>query len=330
MKPNAPPAEYAFAYKNKPTSGNKINGLGVAEKFRPVPPFHNSGRGAGREEIPWAALDTFFIMSGPWTVFWENVRGLWERRNAAGPVTRDPIEITDPQAMADQVKAKAREIGIQIIGITLYDDDSQYRENAFPYKYAIMVGTVMRRDAMVTAPHTPAAKEVMRGYRVGSEHANQLAAYIRTLGWQAEGYGIGEDLVQHPMAIQSGIGTLGKHGSLINREHGSNFRISSVLTDLPLMLDQPLDFGAEDFCVSCKKCVTECPPGAIFDTKQMVRGDKKWYVDFDKCIYYFSDHMGCSICIEVCPWSEPGHGPRLSEKMLKRRAANASAGAAMR
>tara|TARA_B100000315_G_scaffold254809_1_gene296660 strand:- start:9462 stop:10442 length:981 start_codon:yes stop_codon:yes gene_type:complete len=322
MKPNAPPAEYAFAYKEMPYSGNRINGLGSADKFRPSPPFHNTGRGSNREEIPWAALDTFFNMSNPWTVFWENIRGLWERRNAAGPVTTKPIEVTDPQAMAHQIKAKAKEIGSELVGISLYDDDSQYVENAFPYKYAIMLGIVMDRDAMVQAPHQPAAKEVMRGYRLGSKRANQLAAYIRSLGWQAEGYGIGEDLMQHPIAIESGIGTLGKHGSLISREYGSNFRITSVLTDLPMAVDQPVDFGAEDFCRSCKKCVTECPPGAIFNTKQMVRGVEKWYVDFDKCIFYFSDHMGCSICIEVCPWSEPGRGPKLSEKMLKRRSAS--------
>jgi epoxyqueuosine reductase QueG len=188
-----------------------------------------------------------------------------------------------------------------------------------------MLGMVMDRNAMVQAPHTPAAKEVMRGYRIGSERANRLAAYIRSMGWQAEAYGIGEDLVQHPMAIASGIGTLGKHGSLISREYGSNFRITSVLTNMPMAIDQPIDFGAEDFCLSCKKCVTECPPGAVFDTKQLVRGVEKWYVDFDKCIYYFSAHMGCSICIEVCPWSEPGTGPRLSEKMLKRRASMAKA-----
>ncbi len=321
MKIDAPPAEYAFAYKNMPISGNDINGLGSTEKFRPRPPFHNTGRGSSREEIPWAALDTFFNMSNPWTVFWENVRGLWERRNAAGPVTRKPLEVTDPEAMAEQIKIKAKDIGSELVGIARYDDDSQYVKNAFPYKNAIMLGTVMNRDAMIQAPYTPAAKEVMRAYRISSKRANKLAAYIRLLGWQAEGYGIGEDLVQHPMAIESGIGTLGKHGSLISREHGSNFRITSVLTDLPMAVDKPVDFGSEDFCTNCKVCVNACPPGAIFDTKQMVRGVKKWYVDFDKCIFYFSAHMGCSICIEVCPWSEPGRGPKLSEKMLKRRAA---------
>ncbi len=28
----------------------------------------------------------------------------------------------------------------------------------------------------------------------------------------------------------------------------------------------------------------------------------KWYVDFDKCIPYFTKTHGCTICIEVCPW----------------------------
>ena len=54
-------------------------------------------------------------------------------------------------------------------------------------------------------------------------------------------------------------------------------------------------------------------------TKQWVRGDKKWYVDFDRCVPYFSSTYGCGICLEVCPWSEPGRGPRLSEKLLKLR-----------
>jgi epoxyqueuosine reductase QueG len=51
----------------------------------------------------------------------------------------------------------------------------------------------------------------------------------------------------------------------------------------------------------------------------MVRGELKWYVDFDKCIPYFVKTYGCAICLEVCPWSEPGRGPSLSEKLLAKR-----------
>jgi ferredoxin len=70
--------------------------------------------------------------------------------------------------------------------------------------------------------------------------------------------------------------------------------------------------------------VRECPPDAIFNEKQWVRGDYKWYVDFDKCIPYFVETQACGICLEVCPWSEPGRGPWLSEKLLAQRAKRAN------
>jgi epoxyqueuosine reductase QueG len=59
---------------------------------------------------------------------------------------------------------------------------------------------------------------------------------------------------------------------------------------------------------------------AISDDKQMVRGEEKWYVDFDKCVPYFTETAGCGICIEVCPWSKPDRGFSLSKKLLEKRA----------
>ena len=82
----------------------------------------------------------------------------------------------------------------------------------------------------------------------------------------------------------------------------------------------------QDVCAACRRCVDDCPPLAIFEEKQLVRGERKWYVDFDKCIPYFVKTYGCAICIEVCPWSEPGRGPRLSTLVLARRQARAASG----
>ena len=96
-------------------------------------------------------------------------------------------------------------------------------------------------------------------------------------------------------------------------------RIATVLTDLPLAHDAPVDIAVDDLCLGCRRCSLDCPVDAIADHKQMVRGEEKWYVDFDKCAPYFTHTVGCGICIEVCPWTIPGRGPSLSEKLLSKR-----------
>ena len=126
-----------------------------------------------------------------------------------------------------------------------------------------------------------------------------------------------------PAALACGFGELGKHGSLINRQYGSSFRLAAVLTDLPLVPDRSEHFGADDFCARCRVCTDACPPDAIFDVKQLVRGVSKWYVDFDKCIPYFNETYGCGICIGACPWSTPGRAPKMAETWSRRLASKA-------
>jgi epoxyqueuosine reductase QueG len=79
------------------------------------------------------------------------------------------------------------------------------------------------------------------------------------------------------------------------------------------------NYHVDDFCSRCQVCANACPPDAIGPEKVTVRGEDKWYVNFDKCIPFFNEHFGCGICIVVCPWSKPGRGPRIVEQ-LKRRA----------
>ena len=106
---------------------------------------------------------------------------------------------------------------------------------------------------------------------------------------------------------------------MINRQFGSNFRLAMVLTDMPLVPDAPDDFGSDDFCQNCQVCANACPPDAISREKQWVRGDKKWYVDFDKCIPYFVDNQCCGLCLPACPWSRPGLADNLVKKMARKR-----------
>jgi epoxyqueuosine reductase QueG len=192
-----------------------------------------------------------------------------------------------------------------------------------PYKYAICIGVPMNRAIMVEAPAPRAGTEVMRTYRRGAVAAVKLAGRIRAMGWPAKAFGETKttDLLHIPVALRAGLGQLGKHGSMISREYGSNFRLVAVATDLPLAVDAPVDIGVDDLCLGCRRCTLDCPADAISDKKLLVRGIEKWYVDFDKCAPYFAETAGCAICIEACPWSEPGRGFKLSDMLLAKRGA---------
>jgi epoxyqueuosine reductase QueG len=139
-------------------------------------------------------------------------------------------------------------------------------------------------------------------------------------GWDAEPLTgpMTSKVMMIPPAIASGFGELGKHGSLINAEFGSSFRLSAVLTDAPLAPTPRRSFEVDSFCTNCRICQDACPPEAIASTKQMVRGVEKWYVDFDKCLPYFNQTHGCGICIAACPWSRPGVGFNLAAKLARR------------
>ena len=108
-------------------------------------------------------------------------------------------------------------------------------------------------------------------------------------------------------AKKSGLGWIGKHSNLINRESGSFFFIAELILDLELIPDSPIG----DFCGTCTKCIDACPTDAIVSP---------YVVDGSKCISYFTIELkgkipgeqkgkfdkwifGCDICQDVCPWN---------------------------
>jgi len=311
MRPvDPPPATYSFGYKNPPRSGNEINGLNESEVNSARPVFHQSGT----EELDWKKLDDFFSVISPWKVVRYMLWNSWILRNENGRVAKikKPIDSFD-------VKKWAGDLGADLVGITKIPKNSLYKGKIPNYSTAICVAMQMDREEMIHVPQTRSAVEVMRTYARLSQMVISLAKKIRKRGWPAKAYGNpnSTDILHIPLAISSGLGELGKHGSLISKSFGSNIRLAAVLTNLPLEEDQPKEIGVDQICKVCRRCVQDCPPKAINETKQMVRGKRKWYVDFDKCVPYFVKTGGCAICIEVCPWSEPGMGFNLVDQVSK-------------
>jgi epoxyqueuosine reductase len=108
-------------------------------------------------------------------------------------------------------------------------------------------------------------------------------------------------------AKRSGLGWIGKHTNLINRQIGSFFFIAELIIDLPLQPDHP----TKDYCGTCTRCIDACPTDALFSPYQ---------IDGSKCISYFTIELkeaiptsvagqfenwifGCDICQDVCPWN---------------------------
>jgi Pyruvate/2-oxoacid:ferredoxin oxidoreductase delta subunit len=299
-------------------SGNAINGLGEPDRRRPTPVYH-------RRDIwhPFRLVQETLY----WRAFFERRIGRYLRnaermsRTPFVPIAKQRIEAS-PESWSEQVKEFALSHEADLVGVARMNPECVFEgsEGEVSEPWIVVLGVTMDYGVLSTAPAKPHAYEVLSQYNRGQRAAIALANWIRGQGWHARGHcgPLAGPVSIIPAAIAAGLGELGKHGSMINRKYGSSFRLAYVLTELPLAEDRPDRLGVDEFCVNCRLCTSLCPPKAIFDTKQLVRGERKWYVDFDRCVPFFNDTYGCAVCLVACPWSRPGVAERLTTKMLSK------------
>lgn len=246
----------------------------------------------------------------------------------------EPPKIESPAEASRIVKEAAIFYGASAVGICRlnrswlyshrYDQISNSEtplELPEELKYAIVILIEMRWENLKVSPSPKASAEVGLAYSKMAFVAGSLARFIYALGYQAVPCGNDTGL-SIPLAVDAGLGQVGRSGLLITPWFGSRVRIAKVLTDLELKPDQPIDFGVTEFCTNCKRCVEVCEAGAIPDGEMTSQGPTvsnnpgvlKWYVDPEKCFEYWSiTGMDCSRCIAVCPFSDPRN--RVVEEM---------------
>lgn len=108
-------------------------------------------------------------------------------------------------------------------------------------------------------------------------------------------------------AQRAGLGWIGKHTNIINKEFGSWIFLATIITNYDFNYSTII----EDFCGSCTACIEACPTGAIV---------QEYVVDANKCISNLTIEnkgeipgefkgkfdnwlYGCDICQDVCPWN---------------------------
>lgn len=155
----------------------------------------------------------------------------------------------------------------------------------------------------------PAADhEVGAAYLRGAAAAVQLARFIRALGFSARAHHLRNTMVMLvPVAVDAGLGELGRCGYVLSEALGANFRLAAVTTDMPLAHDPPVDLKVRAFCSTCKKCARTCPAGAIARGDPVEEnGTRRWVIDREACLLYWGKAGStCTICQTVCPWTRP-------------------------
>ena len=297
-------------------SGNTINGLGETE-FRQASwvYWHDPAT------IEHGELQKWFYTQDPDNQAIADARAVREKilDIEVPPVTGEPLE-QSAEDWSQELAAYAATRELELFGITALKPEWAYAGVTLDYQWVIMIGVAHDYEKMKTAPEAAAGAEVVRQYGRATKACNDIAAWIRRRGWDAAPHAgpMAGSLLLIPPALECGFGELGKHGSIINKDYGSSFRLASVLTNVPLIPTPSVNYNVDDFCSRCQVCVNACPPDAIGQEKVTVRGEHKWYVDFDKCLPFFNENFGCGICVVVCPWSKPGLGTRIVEQLLRR------------
>lgn len=212
-------------------------------------------------------------------------------------------------SIAEEIKAKAVEIGFQKAGIVragpLKDEGPRLDEwlaRGYHGEMAWMAReTEKRRDPRLLFPAARSIVVVTLNYYTEHKHTTdtsrgkisryawgddyhdvvreklgELLGWLKTQTPNVEGKICVDTspFMDKAWAVRAGLGWLGKHSNLITTEIGSWIFIGSLLVDIDLDYDRAL---VDDHCGTCTACLDACPTNAIV---------APYVVDSRKCISY--------------------------------------------
>jgi len=135
-----------------------------------------------------------------------------------------------------------------------------------------------------------------------------LSSYIQELGFKALPIPASQiidwekqraHLSHKKVGYLAGLGWIGRNNLLVNPEFKARFRLVTVLTDMPLETDRPLNKD----CGKCRKCLEPCPAQAIKEQKE----DFDHWACFEKLKEFrklgiVGQHI-CGVCVKACSGS---------------------------
>lgn len=239
--------------------------------------------------------------------------------------TREPLvptglggDLSDYRVNADAIKALGYFLGADFVGICRAEpwmyyshDEIEGKPIAAYHRYAVVMLIDQGFETMEGASGDDwiSASQSMRAYMRGAEIAGIMAAHCRRLGYSARSHSNAHsEVIHNPAIVMAGLGEVSRIGdTILNPFIGPRSKSVVFTTDLPMAVDQPIDFGLQSFCEACRKCARECPCNAIsFGPKVMFNGYEIWKADVEKCTKYRVTNMkgsACGRCMKTCPWN---------------------------
>jgi epoxyqueuosine reductase len=115
-------------------------------------------------------------------------------------------------------------------------------------------------------------------------------------------------VLEKAIGEKGGLGWIGKHTLLLDKDAGSWFFLGEIYTNAPLPVDE---VEVEDACGKCSACMTVCPTQAIIAPKRLdarrcisyltIENRAEIPVEFRKAIG--NRVYGCDDCQLFCPWN---------------------------
>ena len=244
--------------------------------------------------------------------------------------------------LSKKVKAKAKELGFEKVGITNAEATPDAKNNLDQWLMAGNHATMewmaknneTRGDIHRYFPDAISVISVGMNYYVGKNQTSIQSDYkfsnyawgedyhqvlkkklFELLKWlkakSADINGIAcvdtSPVMDKVWAQKAGLGWQGKHTNLITRDYGSWLFLGELIVNTEMEYDMPF---YEDLCGTCTDCIDACPTQAL----------DSYQIDSGKCISYRTiEHRGnfnegetdldrwiygCDICQQVCPWNE--------------------------
>ncbi|WP_313317589.1 tRNA epoxyqueuosine(34) reductase QueG [Stenotrophomonas sp.] len=259
----------------------------------------------------------------------------------------EAVPASDPAQLSLRVRQLAREAGFQrcgVSGIDLGEDEAHladwlgkglYGTMAWMARHGalrarpqeLLPGTLRvisvgldyghKDDAEAWANLADGDRAYVARYALGRDYhklmRNRLQKLAERIGSEIGpfGYRVFVDsapVLERALARNAGLGWIGKHTCLIDRDGGSWFFLGEIYVDLPLPIDAP----ATAHCGTCTRCIDVCPTAAIIAPHRL---------DARRCISYLTiEHegaiplemrplmgnriYGCDDCQLVCPWNK--------------------------